>query len=98
MPEQVEIKIKGQVRQTDVAVVDLYTPSYIEYHYYIGAAEDSGPCAVDRYIIDQAPKKMKSIRWLDCESCDKWFHGFCIKAKPSDSHKKKWLCSKCNTE
>ena len=27
----------------------------------VGAAEDSGPCAVDRCIIDQLPKKMKSI-------------------------------------
>ena len=72
---------------------------YVYHNCCIGAADkDSELCEADICSIDQAPSKMKAIRWLGCESCNKWYHGYCIKAKPSDYRRKTWLSKNCSTK
>ena len=61
-----------------------------------GADKEPEICEADICSIDEAPSTMRAVRWLGCDSCNKWYHGYCIKAKPSDYRKKTWLCNTCN--
>ena len=47
--------------------------------------------------IATAPARIKEVKWLGCDGCQKWFHGYCVKALPSDHRKKKWYCINCKT-
>ena len=57
---------------------------------------DSEECKANKCVIGEAPSNMRLIKWLNCDTCHMWFHGFCIKAKASDYRKKRWICEKCN--
>lgn len=46
------------------------------------------PCIIRKY-------KKKIIKWLNCDKCHLWFHGYCIKAKKKDYNANKWFCSAC---
>ena len=56
---------------------------------------DLEQCNANNCVIEDAPSNMKVVKWLNCDACHMWFHGFCIKAKACDYRKKTWLCDKC---
>ena len=62
---------------------------------YIFITDTPECCDAVSCSIATAPAQMKKVKWLGCEGCLKWFHGYCVKALPSDYRKKQWYCTNC---
>ena len=41
------------------------------------ATQSTDPCGAESCLIDSMPEGTRN-RWVQCEECDNWFHGYCV--------------------
>ena len=47
---------------------------------------EAEPCSIGTY-------KLKTVKWVQCENCTKWFHLYCLGLKAVATGA--WYCSVC---